>query len=229
MRQIITVALLALALSACNEEDDAKTDETTSSSAESTQPAASTENTATADDGGGAMDGTAQKEEQTANISEVSQDAIDSCIDGLRAIAGAGGGTVTGTEFSEANSLVMLQDANGAEWRCLVSNDGSNASLESVGGGAATEDTATADDGSGAIAGSGDGAAPSVGSPTDVTAFQGAPAGQAPGGLAALGFEAMRTEGLTTYWFNKETGACAKITTSDGIFSEVVMVPAEDC
>ena len=70
---------------------------------------------------------------------------------------------------------------------------------------------------------------PAVGSSTDVTSFQGARAGQAEGGLQALGFEAIRSQGLTTYWFNRDTGACAEITTSDGRYSSVVMVPAEDC
>lgn len=70
---------------------------------------------------------------------------------------------------------------------------------------------------------------PSVGSSSDVTSFEGARAGQAEGGLQALGFEAIRSEGLTTYWFNRETGACARITTSDGRYSDVTMLPAEDC
>ncbi|MFZ5962933.1 hypothetical protein ACOXXX_08275 [Thalassococcus sp. BH17M4-6] len=70
---------------------------------------------------------------------------------------------------------------------------------------------------------------PSVGSSTDVTSFQGARAGQAEGGLMSLGYEPIRSQGLTTYWFNRDTGACAEITTSDGRYSRVVMVPAEDC
>jgi hypothetical protein len=70
---------------------------------------------------------------------------------------------------------------------------------------------------------------PSVGSSTDVTSFQGARAGQAEGGLRALGYEPIRSQGLTTFWFNRSTGACAEITTSDGRYSSVVMVPAEDC
>ncbi|WP_135506431.1 hypothetical protein [Roseovarius aestuariivivens] len=70
---------------------------------------------------------------------------------------------------------------------------------------------------------------PSVGSSSDVTSFQGARAGQAEGGLRALGYEPIRSQGLTTYWFNRDTGACAEITTSDGRYSSVTMVPAEDC
>ncbi|WP_300535241.1 SH3 domain-containing protein [uncultured Mameliella sp.] len=61
---------------------------------------------------------------------DVSQDAIDACIDQLRTMPGQSGGTVLSTEFSEANSVVMLEDANGAQWRCLVSNNGQMASLE---------------------------------------------------------------------------------------------------
>lgn len=60
-----------------------------------------------------------------AMAADVSHDAIDACIDALRAeVAAAGGGTVLRTEFSEAASLVMLEDGSGVTWRCLVSNDG---------------------------------------------------------------------------------------------------------
>ena len=70
---------------------------------------------------------------------------------------------------------------------------------------------------------------PAVGSSTDVTSFQGARAGQAEGGLMALGYEPIRSEGLTTYWFNRSTGACARITTSDGRYSDVTMLAADEC
>jgi hypothetical protein len=69
---------------------------------------------------------------------------------------------------------------------------------------------------------------PAVGSSTDVTAFEGARGGQAEGGLRALGYEPVRSEGLTTYWFNRDIGACARITTSDGRYSDVTMLTAED-
>ncbi len=85
---------------------------------------------------------------------DVSQDAIDACIDNLRAQAGGGGGQVLSTEFSEANSLVMLQDAGGTVWRCLVSNDGANPYLEVSDAAPSGESPATADDGGGAMAGS---------------------------------------------------------------------------
>lgn len=70
---------------------------------------------------------------------------------------------------------------------------------------------------------------PSVGNEYDLTAFQGARAGQAEMGIQNLGYEAIRSEGLTTYWFNRSTGACAQITTSNGRYSSVTMLPAGDC
>ena len=70
---------------------------------------------------------------------------------------------------------------------------------------------------------------PAVGSSTDLTAFEGARAGQAEMGIQNLGYELVRTEGLTAYWFNRDTGACAAITTSEGRYSNVDMLPAEDC
>ncbi len=71
--------------------------------------------------------------------------------------------------------------------------------------------------------------APTVGSSTDVSSFEGARAGQAEGGLRNLGYQPIRSQGLTTWWFNRSTGACARITTSDGRYSDVTMLPAEDC
>lgn len=70
---------------------------------------------------------------------------------------------------------------------------------------------------------------PMVGSEYDLSAFEGARAGQAEGGIRALGYELIRSEGLTSWYFNRSTGACARITTSDGRYSDVTMLPAEDC
>lgn len=71
--------------------------------------------------------------------------------------------------------------------------------------------------------------APTVGSASDLSSFQGAKGGQAEMGIRNLGYEPIRTEGLTTWWFNRSTGACARIVTSDGRYSQVDMLPAEDC
>ena len=83
-----------------------------------------------------------------ALAADVGQDAIDGCIDQLRAVGGPDGqgGTVLSTEFSEANSLVMLQDRGETVWRCLVSNDGQVAELSVL---------QAADDGGGAMASAG--------------------------------------------------------------------------
>lgn len=70
---------------------------------------------------------------------------------------------------------------------------------------------------------------PSVGSEYDLSEFEGARAGGGEMGVRALGYEPIRSEGLTTWWFNRETGACARITTSQGRYSDVTMLPAEDC
>lgn len=70
---------------------------------------------------------------------------------------------------------------------------------------------------------------PAVGSEYDLSSFEGARAGQAEMGLRSLGYESIRTKGLTAWWFNRDTGACARITTSNGRYSEVTMLPAGDC
>lgn len=70
---------------------------------------------------------------------------------------------------------------------------------------------------------------PAVGSEYDLSSFEGAKAGQAEMGITNLGYAAVRTNGLTTWYFNRDTGACARITTSNGRYSDVTMLPAEDC
>lgn len=63
----------------------------------------------------------------------------------------------------------------------------------------------------------------------DLSDFVGARAGQAEGGLQARGYELIRSQGLTSYWFNRATGSCAAITTADGRYANITMLPAEDC
>ena len=70
---------------------------------------------------------------------------------------------------------------------------------------------------------------PAVGSSTDLRAFEGARAGQSEMGIQSLGYQLIRTQGLTAYWFNPATGACAEIVTADGRYGSVRMLPAEDC
>ena len=75
-------------------------------------------------------------------------DADDACINQLRLVGGPDGasGTILSSEFSEAGTLVMLEDAGGTTWRCIAYQDGSIGELAVVDG---------ADDGGGAMAGSG--------------------------------------------------------------------------
>ena len=70
---------------------------------------------------------------------------------------------------------------------------------------------------------------PAVGSSTDLTPFIGARAGQAEMGITSLGYELIRSQGLTSYWFNRSTGACAAVTTSDGRYSNIVMLAPDEC
>ncbi|PWJ09659.1 hypothetical protein [Jannaschia seohaensis] len=54
-------------------------------------------------------------------------DAATAACRNLLASQTTGGVRVVGSEFSEAASAVYMRvGANGAPWRCLVSNDGSN-------------------------------------------------------------------------------------------------------
>ena len=73
------------------------------------------------------------------------------------------------------------------------------------------------------------GGQPAFGSTSDLSAFQGARAGQAEMGIQNLGYELIRTQGLTQYWFNRSTGACAAMTVGDGRYQSVQMLPAQDC
>ena len=77
-----------------------------------------------------------------------SSDADDACIDGLRATGtpDAQSGEVLSSEFSEAGTLVMLKDAGGTVWRCIAYKDGTLGELLVAD---------AADDGGGAMAGSG--------------------------------------------------------------------------
>ena len=76
------------------------------------------------------------------------QEAIDGCIDKLRAVGGPdarSGGKVLSSEFSEAATLVMLRDGGGTVWRCMAYSDGT---VEEI------SVSQAADDGGGAMAGS---------------------------------------------------------------------------
>ncbi len=104
------------------------------------QSAAPAENPATADDGGGAMAGS---EAATADdgggamagssSSDVSDAAVQACLTEIDNQTD-GDVSVLSTEFSEANSMVMVGvGADQAPWKCLVSNDGTVAEVSFAG------------------------------------------------------------------------------------------------
>jgi hypothetical protein len=75
------------------------------------------------------------------------QEAIDGCIDRLRQVGGPdgrAGGRVLSSEFSQAGTLVKLQDAGGTIWRCVGYSDGTVGEMSVAEG---------ADDGGGAMSG----------------------------------------------------------------------------
>lgn len=65
--------------------------------------------------------------------------------------------------------------------------------------------------------------------PGDLSDFVGARGGQAEMGLQSRGYEAARTEGLTTYWYNAGTGDCAEIVTAEGRYKSVTPVSPGEC
>lgn len=75
-------------------------------------------------------------------------DADNDCTDQLRRVGGPDGasGKVLSSEFSEAGTLVMLEDGGGTVWRCIAYKDGTIGELSVV---------EAADDGGGAMSGSG--------------------------------------------------------------------------
>ena len=52
------------------------------------------------------------------------QDAVDACIDGVRAQAGGAGGQVLSADKMGAQWYVHLEDASGGEWDCYAGDDG---------------------------------------------------------------------------------------------------------
>ena len=48
-------------------------------------------------------------------------------------------------------------------------------------------------------------------------------------GIQALGYELIRTDGLTAFWFNRSTGACARIATDQGRYADVTMLAFDEC
>ena len=69
-----------------------------------------------------------------ATSSSVSAAAIDACLNAVKAQTNEANLDVTSTEFSEANSVVMIAvGPQRAPWKCLVSNDGDVAEVSFAG------------------------------------------------------------------------------------------------
>jgi len=177
----------------------------------------------------------------TFALSGIAALGLAACAEGNMSQGSGGGLSAAEAERACRNAMVDFQSSNdvvvlGSEpyqgggryvrvgvgqsrevWQCIAYADGSTGELQYLSEGTATQ---LPSDTSGR---------PMVGSEYDLTEFQGARAGQAEGGIRALGYEAVRSQGLTTYWFNRSTGACAEITTSNGRYSSVRMLSAEDC
>lgn len=79
-------------------------------------------------------DGDTVEEQPAASSSSVSQAAINACLDVVKAQTNETDVDVLSTEFSEANSLVMIGvGPQRAPWKCLVSNDGQGAEASFAG------------------------------------------------------------------------------------------------
>ncbi|WP_436637828.1 hypothetical protein [Microbaculum sp. FT89] len=149
---ILSVVLL-IGVAACSEEEEkseqtaptsqsepAKTEapapEAPATQAPTTQAPAA-EAPATQAPASGTASGTAASGDTTSGdttASEVSDAAIDACLAAVRQETGEADVAVLSTEFSEANSLVMIGvGAQRAPWKCLVSNDGQVAGVSFAG------------------------------------------------------------------------------------------------
>lgn len=81
--------------------------------------------------------GLAACDETPSSTSTIMRDATAAAEAACVALVNQNNGTATGTmvtssEYSEANSEVLLSDQTGTNWRCLASNDGVVADLAVV-------------------------------------------------------------------------------------------------
>ncbi len=111
---VIVAVGLALGLAACSEEE-------AEAPAEQSAPAT----TEAAPEPAPAPAPPPAAETQGTSRSDVSDAAQQACLSAVSNETNEGDVAVLSTEFSEANSLVMVGvGAQRAPWRCLVSNDG---------------------------------------------------------------------------------------------------------
>jgi hypothetical protein len=67
------------------------------------------------------------------------------------------------------------------------------------------------------------------GSVSDISDLEGARAGQAERGLERRGYQVIKTQGLTAYWWNAFTQTCAEIVTDDGRYKSIKAASESDC
>jgi hypothetical protein len=70
---------------------------------------------------------------------------------------------------------------------------------------------------------------PQYGSTSDIADFRGARAGQAEFGLQGRGYQLVRSQGLTGFWWNQNTQTCASIVTSNGRYQSVTTASRDEC
>lgn len=128
MKKLLTTIplMLLLTLSACSEEENnTKSSEPAKTETQETAPNTSSETPSTE---------APQPQQSAASSSKVSQVAIDACVTAVKNQTNEANISVRSTEFSQANSLVMIDvGANKAQWKCLVSNDGKGAEVTFMG------------------------------------------------------------------------------------------------
>lgn len=123
-------AVLVIGLAGCSEDKPAEPEKPAATESATPPPAETTDTKAQ----GTAPAADAPADDAGAASSDVSQAAIDACVAAVKGQT-EGDLAVLSTEFSEANSMVMVGvGANKAPWKCLVGNDGKGAEISFAGG-----------------------------------------------------------------------------------------------
>ena len=140
MRLIVSALSVAVlvGLAGCSEDKPAEPAKpaATEPAIPPSTPATDNKGTAPSTDAAAPADQSEAPTKDTAaasSSSDVSQAAIDACLAAVDAETD-GNVAVLSTEFSEANSMVMVGvGADRAPWKCLVSNDGTGAEISFAG------------------------------------------------------------------------------------------------
>ncbi|WP_274628644.1 hypothetical protein [Arvimicrobium flavum] len=72
-------------------------------------------------------------------------------------------------------------------------------------------------------------AAPVSGPPADIADLVGARAAGGETALQSRGYTSARTQGLTAFWWNANSRTCARVTTAQGRYAEVMTAAPSDC